>query len=326
MIPADTSTFQRGSLYQKRTPSLSRPTTPDACAEPTGGQSGPLHPLGRQILAESRGGSSCLHSPFSSQDKPVLWPSSEIRKKIRKSRRKKQHQADLRLTSSSTTTTTPRQPRYQPLPGESPLGLYREDKPANLPVGELETKEHGDVLGHDKREQLDGDIPPDWGGSTEEENLQPSASAHSWPWGEAGRPSDRGESAGVLAQKPPEPAGDPLPRHQSHPRGQDRPKGESTADPKCGMEKCATCPSTHGKKSCEKRAKLMGERKGRNISPRCNFVSFPGSSMATAAALQKTEYCLRGSLSFRCELFWARQPPSVQLVQGDTVPVILASF
>ena len=102
----------------------------------------------------------------------VLGQVRIIRKKIRKSRMKKQHQADLRLTSSSTTTTTPRQPRYQPLPGGvAARAVPGEDKPANLPVGELETKEHGDVLGHDKGEQLDGDTPPDWGGEAQKRRI-----------------------------------------------------------------------------------------------------------------------------------------------------------
>ena len=35
---------------------------------------------------------------------------------------------------------------------------------------------------------------------------------HNWPWGELGRPSDRGDSPGYLAQRPREPGGEPPPQ------------------------------------------------------------------------------------------------------------------
>ena len=78
----------------------------------------------------------------------VLGQVRKIRKKIRKNRRKQQHQAVLQPTSSSTTT---------------PGGAAAQAVPGEEPAGELETKEHRDILGHDDGEQLDGDTPPDWG-------------------------------------------------------------------------------------------------------------------------------------------------------------------
>ena len=65
--------------------------------------------------------------------------------------------------------------------------------------------------------------PPDWGGDddrdvdptaeTPEEQEQEEASETQWPWGPAGRPSDRRASAGHLAQRASEPVGEPPPRH-----------------------------------------------------------------------------------------------------------------
>ena len=51
---------------------------------------------------------------------------------------------------------------------------------------------------------------------TPEEQEQEEASETQWPWGPAGRPSDRRASAGHLAQRPGEPVGEPgepPPRH-----------------------------------------------------------------------------------------------------------------
>jgi len=136
----------------------------------------------------------------------VLKQVRKIRKKIRKRRKKHGHQAVLQPTSSLPTT---------------PGGAAAQTVPEGEPAGELVTKERGDTLGHDDGEQLD-DTPPDWGGSSTEEGAQqPDTSAPSWPWGEAGRPSDRGESTGVLAEKPREPMGDPLPKRRSFSRSPD---------------------------------------------------------------------------------------------------------
>ena len=42
---------------------------------------------------------------------------------------------------------------------------------------------------------------PDWGRSSDDEVQTPEHSQQ-WPWGEAGRPSDRGNSTGILAERP----------------------------------------------------------------------------------------------------------------------------
>ena len=58
-----------------------------------------------------------------------------------------------------------------------------------------------------KEQPADTDTPPDWGGETDEEDPPTS-----WPWGEKGRPSDSGQSKGILAERPREPAGVPRPQ------------------------------------------------------------------------------------------------------------------
>ena len=54
------------------------------------------------------------------------------------------------------------------------------------------------------------DTPPDWGNSSGDE-AEPS---YSWPWGDSGRPSDRGDSPSHLALRPSEPSGRPPPQAQ----------------------------------------------------------------------------------------------------------------
>ena len=64
------------------------------------------------------------------------------------------------------------------------------------------------------------DTPPDWGGDGDDSdnNTEVELPAQwkaedvtedQWPWGPAGRPSDRGEGAGHMAQRPNEPVGEP---------------------------------------------------------------------------------------------------------------------
>ena len=125
----------------------------------------------------------------------VLKQVRKIRKKIRKNRNKQRHRATLR-------------PARLPTPGGA-----TQTVPGGEQAGELVTTEQRGTPSHADEEQLN-DTPPDWrGGSSEEEAQQPDTS--SWPWGAAGRPSDRGESIGVLTEKRQEPAGEPLPRHRS---------------------------------------------------------------------------------------------------------------
>ena len=70
----------------------------------------------------------------------------------------------------------------------------------------LRIESQADDRSRGTREQpADNDTPPDWGGETDEDDALTS-----WPWGESGCPSDRGQSEGILAERPSEPSG--LPR------------------------------------------------------------------------------------------------------------------
>ena len=59
-----------------------------------------------------------------------------------------------------------------------------------------------DPTGGSMDQPMDNHTPPEWGDETEDENTLTS-----WPWGEMGRPSDRGPSEGILAERPNVPAG-----------------------------------------------------------------------------------------------------------------------
>ena len=62
------------------------------------------------------------------------------------------------------------------------------------------TKETTDTVS-ETREGVREDTPPDWGSGSDEDTVP----AGEWPWGHAGRPSDRGDSPGHLAVRPNEP-------------------------------------------------------------------------------------------------------------------------
>ena len=100
-------------------------------------------------------------------------------------------------------------------------------QPEDRPPPEHETKEASDrpPPQHETGEISQSETPQDWGGSETEEN-QPEVHQSpedsdeggqgqvrdQWPWGPAGRPSDAGQSSGLLALRPAEPTGGP-PHH-----------------------------------------------------------------------------------------------------------------
>ena len=91
----------------------------------------------------------------------------------------------------------------------------------------VQAEQHATREQDDERESI-----PDWGdddadNAMDQEEAAPVETtaapkakeddlATMWPWGEQGRPSDRGESVGVLAQRPNLPT---TPRRQSSPGG-----------------------------------------------------------------------------------------------------------
>ena len=140
----------------------------------------------------------------------MLKKAWKLRRKIR--RRQKEEEGKAKCKRSSTSGTPER--------GEVQEGARRRtDEPAAKRGTTGETS-----LPSMKREASSPEVtPPDWGGDddsdvdptaeTREEQEQEEASEAQWPWGPAGRPSDRRTSAGHLAQRPSEPVGEPPPRH-----------------------------------------------------------------------------------------------------------------
>ena len=88
--------------------------------------------------------------------------------------------------------------------GEQTEPKLRGEKPTAKttakPKTEHVTKEDVDIVS-ERREGMKADTPPDWGDSSNDE----ATSTHEWPWGDAGRPSDRGDSPSHLAVRPNEP-------------------------------------------------------------------------------------------------------------------------
>ena len=97
-----------------------------------------IHPLGRQVRAASLGGSSRLHSPFSSQGGGSAWPRAENPKED------PQEPEETATPGSSATN--------QLIDATTPGGAAAQAVPGEEPAGELETKEHRDILGHDDGE------------------------------------------------------------------------------------------------------------------------------------------------------------------------------
>ena len=144
----------------------------------------------------------------------------EVLKQVRKIRKKR-----ARTGTNKDTGPLYDQPAHRQHPGELPLRLY----PGENQQESLRQKSSEALWAMPTRNNSMILLQPWGGGSTEEEAQQPDT--YSWPWGEAGRPSDRGESTGVLAEKPREPAGDPLPRHRSLSRSPDGARGGAQLTP-----------------------------------------------------------------------------------------------
>ena len=122
----------------------------------------------------------------------LLKQIKKVRKLIRKSRgrrRQRGRTTPKNLGEAGVMTTGPdaAQRELQDR-GQAPGGELAATRP------ERATKETTDTVSENK-EGVHEDTPPDWG----------SSSAGEWPWGHAGRPSDRGDSPSHLAVRPNEP-------------------------------------------------------------------------------------------------------------------------
>ena len=143
----------------------------------------------------------------------------KLLKRVRKIRRKIKatRQGDAKMAVQTSTRRTRQRHEKRGSTTERPV-----PKPRGITTGQHVTKEHDD-----EQESI-----PDWGDDVanddmdnEEDTPTTTTAAHvaegddlatMWPWGDRGRPSDRGESVGVLAQRPNLPT---TPKRQSSHRG-----------------------------------------------------------------------------------------------------------
>ncbi|CAE7946957.1 unnamed protein product [Symbiodinium sp. KB8] len=93
--------------------------------------------------------------------------------------------------------------------GDNPSRASDTEDGGGLPAQATEATERvrivsggDDPTGGSMDQPMDNHTPPDWGDETEDENTLTS-----WPWGEMGRPSDKGPSEGILAERPNVPGG-----------------------------------------------------------------------------------------------------------------------
>ena len=140
----------------------------------------------------------------------------KLLKRARKIRRR------IKATKQGDTKVAVQSPRRGKRQRHETSGSTTES-PVPMPRG-TKTEQHATKEHDDEQESI-----PDWGDDvvdTAEENLAMATAAHMaqgddatsmWPWGNRGRPSDRGESVGVLAQRPNLPSA--VPRRQSSQRG-----------------------------------------------------------------------------------------------------------
>ena len=144
----------------------------------------------------------------------------DLLRRVRKIRRK------LKVTRQAGDTETKTKVQTSPKRQRHEKKESKAGRPTLKPRG-VQAEQHATREQDDDRES-----PPDWGGddaddavdqeeaatleTTMTSNAKEDDSAATWPWGERGRPSDRGESVGVLAQRPNLPT---TPRRQDTPEG-----------------------------------------------------------------------------------------------------------
>ena len=92
-------------------------------------------------------------------------------------------------TSSSGGAAVPKAAQCVPQAGDALRDDPHGGGSTQKPQAEHEKKARSEDTGCGRREPLDTDTPPDW--SDDE-----AVPLRSWPWGDSGRPSDRGDSPG----------------------------------------------------------------------------------------------------------------------------------
>ena len=147
-----------------------------------------------KVFAEAR----MYVARFPEEAGDLLKQIKKVRKLVRKSRGRRRQRG----------RTTPKSLGgagvMETVPDAVQRGVQDRDQ---APGGELAvtrpthaTKETADTVSETK-EGVREDTPPDWGSSSNEDTVP----AGEWPWGHAGRPSDRGDSPSHLAVRPNEP-------------------------------------------------------------------------------------------------------------------------
>ena len=148
-----------------------------------------------RVFAEAR-----IHvARFPEQVGDLLKQIKKVRKQIRKARgRRKQQRPET--PSNSGEAAAPEAAQCAPPGG----GAYREDAHGGEPTPTPKTehaKRKATQTQQVRKKTVNTDTPP-----------EPS---YGWPWGDSGRPSDRGDSPSHLALRPSEPSGRPSPQaHQ----------------------------------------------------------------------------------------------------------------
>ena len=149
-----------------------------------------------QVSAEAR----IYVARFPEEVGDLLKQIKRVRKLVRKSRRKRRQRG-------RTTPKTVGEPDARDVTSEAvQCGVPDQDQTQGGALTTTRatrvTKETTGTVS-ETQEGVREDTPPDWGSHSDEDtNTQP---AGEWPWGRAGRPSDRGDSPGHLAVRPNEP-------------------------------------------------------------------------------------------------------------------------
>ena len=166
---------------------------------PYGGRGGQVHPLGGQyqlkVFAEAR----MYVARFPEEAGDLLKQIKKVRKQIRKTRGRRR-QARQTTPSSSGEAAALETGSDAPQGRGTDRGKAQGEEPTAMTRPQHVTKEDVDTVG-ERREGMNADTPPDWGDSSNDDDVP----TYEWPWGDAGRPSDRGDSPSHLAVRPNEP-------------------------------------------------------------------------------------------------------------------------
>ncbi|CAE7446444.1 unnamed protein product, partial [Symbiodinium microadriaticum] len=162
---------------------------------------------------------------FPEQATQLLRRARKIRRKVKAKQKGEERNVPGRCSKKG----DGKQRVTKAIPGQPPRGgkeskHVTKEGTTHVPEQPLKKSKTEERIQHAiKARDEEEESVPDWGDDTfdTEENPEPANTATgtakgdaqaSWPWGDKGRPSDRGERAGILGQRPSEPT---TPRRQS---------------------------------------------------------------------------------------------------------------